>query len=158
MLSRTTGFIDTESPANVAGVLGVEIGTPVILGRGFGDREAIVPSSGDESVYAGTVGRFDVGGPGRCNGEWLRHRTMSRATGDMGSAGGAISGERLGVRSGYGGRLIGGAVQYRIRDAVARVISATHDGRGRCSGRALAVGVCPDAVNILLPAVGGRAR
>ena len=49
-------------------------------------------------------------------------------------------------------------MQHGTVDAGARATGATHDGRGRCFGRALAAGVRPSAVDILRHAAGGRAR
>ena len=119
MPSRAAGLIDTESPTDVAGVLGVGIGTPVVLGRGLGDRGAVVPGGGDGPVRAGAVGRLDVGGPcrrssGRLRGRALGGRALGGAAGVMDSATGVVGGKRLGVGSGCGDRLTGGAVQPRI--------------------------------------------
>ena len=109
-------------------------------------------------MRAGAVGRLDVGGPCRRSSGRLRGRALGGAAGVVGSAGGVVGGKRLGVGSGCGDRLTGGAAQHRTVDAGARATGATHDGRGRCFGRALAAGMRPDALDILLPAAGGRAR
>ena len=156
--SRAAGLINAESPTDVAGVLGVGIGTPVVLGRGFGDRGAIVPGGGDGTVRAGAVGRLDVGGPCRRSSGRLRGRALGGAAGVVDSATGVVGGKRLGVGSGCGDRLTGGAVQHGTVDAGARAVGATANAGGRCFGRALAAGVRPDTVDILLPAAGGRAR
>ena len=76
----------------------------------------------------------------------------------MGSTGGVVGGKRLGVGSGCGDRLTGGTAQHRPCRAGA--VSATADDRSRHVdfGRALAAGMRPDALDILLPAAGGRAR
>ena len=155
--SRAAVLIDTESPTDVPGVLGVGIGTPVVLGRGLGDRGAVVPGGGDGTVRAGAVGRLDVGGPCRRSSGRLRGRALGGAAGVVGSVGGVVGGKRPGVGSGCGDWFTGGAVQPRTHDAGA--VSATADGWSlRSLDRAPAAGVRPDAVDVLRPAPGGRAR
>ena len=158
MPSRAAGLIGTESPTDVAGVLGVGIGAPVVLGRGFGDRGAVVPGGGDGTVRAGAVGRLDVGGPCRRSSGRLRGRALGGSAGVVGSAGGVVGGKRLGVGSGCGDRLTGGAARHRTCRAGA--VSAAADDRSRHVGfgRALAAGMRPGAVDVLLSDAGGRAR
>ena len=158
MPSRAAGLIDTESPTDVAGVLGVGIGTPVVLGRGFGDRGAVVPGGGDGTVCAGAVGRLDVGGLRRRSGGRLRGRALGGSAGVVGSTDWVVGGKRLGVGSGCGDRLTGGAARHRTCRAGA--VSATADDRSRHVGfgRALAAGMRPGAVDVLRHAAGGRAR
>ena len=112
--SRAAGLINTESPTNVAGVLGVGIGAPVVLGRGLDDRGAVVPGGGDGPVLLGAAGRLDVGGLRRRSGGRLRGRALGGSAGVVGSTGGVVGGKRPGVGSGCGDRLTGGAVQPRI--------------------------------------------
>ena len=158
MPSRAAGLIDTESPTDVPGVLGVGIGTPVVLGRGLEDRGAIVPGGGDGPVLLGAAGRLDVGGLRRRSGGRLRGRALGGSAGVVDSATGVVGGKRPGVGSGCGDWFTGGAVQHGTVDAGARAVGATANAGGRCFGRALAAGVRPDTVDILLPAAGSRAR
>ena len=109
-------------------------------------------------MRAGAVGRLDVGWPRRCCSGRVRGRALGGAAGVMDSATGVVGGKRLGVGSGCGDRLTGGAARHRTCRAGA--VSAAADDRSRHVGfgRALAAGMRPGAVDVLLSDAGGRAR
>ena len=65
-------------------------------------------------MRTGAVGRLDVGWPRRCCSGRLGGRVLGGAADVMDSATGVVGGKRLGVGSGCGDRLTGGAVQPRI--------------------------------------------